>query len=80
MTDRGSATRVHIAEIDFEEFYRPTFPDEASSRRFTGRIENVPEAQRTAKIVFHQAARLVWLGIVSTKLQKVGQRYRFFFT
>jgi len=62
MTDRGSATRVHIAEIDFEEFYRPTFPDEASSRRFTGRIENVPEAQRTAKIVFHQAARLVWLG------------------
>lgn len=62
MTDRGSATRVHIAEIDFEEFYRPTFPDEASSKRFANRVENAPEAQRTAKIVFHQAARLVWLG------------------
>jgi hypothetical protein len=60
--DRGSADRVHIAEIDFEDFYRPTFPDEASSRQFSDRVEHVPEAQRTAKIVFHQAARLVWLG------------------
>ncbi len=62
MTNRGSAAHVHIADIDYEAFYRSIFPDEAASRRFADRVENVPEAQTTAKVVFHQAARFVWLG------------------
>jgi hypothetical protein len=58
-TDGGGQ---HIAQIDFEQFYRSLFRTEAESASFSSRVENAPEAQRPVKIVFHQAARLVWLG------------------
>src|SRR6266446_6076256 len=54
--------RQHIAHIDFEEFYRPLFGSEAESKDFSNRVERAPDAQRPVKQVFHQAARLVWLG------------------
>jgi hypothetical protein len=57
-----NAQRPHIADIDFEEFYRDLFGTEAESRGFFNRAENAPEAKKSAKIILHQAARLVWLG------------------
>ena len=54
--------RPHIANIDFEEFYRHLFEREAESRNFSDRLESAPETRKSAKIIFHQAARLVWLG------------------
>ena len=54
--------RQHIADIDFEEFYRPLFSTEAESKDFSNHVESAPEPQRSVKQVFHQAARLVWLG------------------
>jgi hypothetical protein len=54
--------RPHIATIDFEEFYRPLFPTEAECKQFSDRVENAPDSQRPVKEVFHQAARLTWLG------------------
>jgi hypothetical protein len=56
------AERPHIATIDFEKFYRPLFPTEAESVQFCDRVENAPDNQRPVKVVFHQAARLTWLG------------------
>jgi hypothetical protein len=54
--------RPHIATIDFEEFYRPIFPSAEESKRFSDRVESAPDNQRPVKEVFHQAARLTWLG------------------
>jgi hypothetical protein len=56
------AERPHIAMIDFEEFYRPLFSTDAESKRFADRVESAPDSQRPVKEVFHQAARLAWLG------------------
>jgi hypothetical protein len=52
----------HIADIDFEEFYRPLFPTQAEAKQFCHRVESAPGSQRAVKEVFHQAARLAWLG------------------
>jgi len=57
-----NARRPHIADIDFEGFYRDLFGKEAESRNFINRAEDAPEAKKSAKIILHQAARLVWLG------------------
>lgn len=54
--------RPHIATIDFEEFYRPLFPTVDESKWFSDRVESAPDDQRPVKEVFHQAARLTWLG------------------
>lgn len=54
--------RPHIATIDFEEFYRPLFRDAVESKQFSDRVEGAPDSQRPVKEVFHQAARLTWLG------------------
>jgi hypothetical protein len=48
--------------IDFEEFYRPLFPSGEESKWFSDRVEGAPDVQRPVKEVFHQAARLTWLG------------------
>jgi len=63
-TQRNSQTdqRMHIAYIDFGEFYRPWFSSDGEAATFVDRVENAPDAQRPVKEVFHQAARLVWLG------------------
>ena len=54
------ADRPHITYIDFEEFYRPLFPTEAEAKQFCYRVESTPDSP--VKEVFHQAARLSWLG------------------
>jgi len=56
------AEHPHIATIDFEEFYRPIFSTPTECKTFCERVESAPEAQRPVKVVFHQAARLTWLG------------------
>lgn len=56
------AEHPHIATIDFEEFYRPLFPTEVESKQFSERVESALDSQRPVKEVFHQAARLTWLG------------------
>lgn len=61
-TNAEAEQRRHIAFIDFEEFYRPVFSTMAESNSFSVRVENAPDSQRPVKEVFHQAARLVWLG------------------
>jgi len=58
----GEPDRVHIADVNFEEFYRPLFSTEAECKAFSDRVEAAPETQCPVKYVFHQAARLVWLG------------------
>jgi hypothetical protein len=56
------AERPHIATIDFEQFYRPLFGTDAEAKQFSDRVESAPDSQRPVKEVFHQAARLTWLG------------------
>ena len=53
----GTAPRPHVANIDFPAFYAPAFAnDEDRAREFYEEITN-----RTAKIILHQAARMLWL-------------------
>jgi len=51
----------HIAQIDFEAFYRPVFPSAASAQEFVRCVEAIPPQQSKAKIVLHQAGRMLWL-------------------
>jgi hypothetical protein len=52
---------VHIADIDFSAFYVPVFDGslEASSKFYEAVAEQ--GVNRDAKIILHQAARMVWL-------------------
>jgi hypothetical protein len=54
--------RPHIATINFEQFYRSLFATDAEAKQFSDRVESAPDSQRPVKEVFHQAARLTWLG------------------
>ena len=51
----------HVANIDFAEFYRPAFPNTEAAEAFVGCVEAIPAHQSKAKIVLHQAARMLWL-------------------
>jgi len=52
-----SARRPYVANIDFPAFYAPAFGgNEALSREFYAALTD-----RTAKIIIHQAARMLWL-------------------
>jgi len=53
---------MHIANINWADFFRPAFPDLDASRAFIECVEAVPAATSKAKIVIHQAARMLWLG------------------
>lgn len=51
----------HVAAVDFEQFYQPAFPDAAAAQAFVSCVERIPAEQSKAKIVLHQAARMLWL-------------------
>lgn len=52
---------THIANIDFPVFYSEIFGGVEPARTFYSKIEDLPPEKNAAKIVFHQAARMVWL-------------------
>ena len=52
----------HVAEIDFEQFYGPAFPNLSEAQEFVRCVGAIPADQSKAKIVLHQAARMLWLG------------------
>lgn len=53
---------MHVANIDWADFFRPAFLSMDASRAFINCVEDVPVATSKAKIVMHQAARMLWLG------------------
>lgn len=53
---------MHVANIDWADLFRPAFPNLEASRAFIECVEAVPAATSKAKIVIHQAARMLWLG------------------
>jgi hypothetical protein len=56
------AMHLHIANIDFPAFYTDAAGSLAAAREFYGSISHAgSESLRTAKIILHQAARMVWL-------------------
>ncbi len=54
-------SKIHIANIDYPVFYATVFPSVDAARSFYKRLEDLPPEKNAAKIVFHQAARMVWL-------------------
>lgn len=53
---------MHVANIDWADFFLPAFPSADAARAFIECVEGVPAAVSKAKIVIHQAARMLWLG------------------
>lgn len=53
---------MHVANIDWADFFGPAFPDIDACRAFVDCVETVPASTSKAKIVMHQAARMLWLG------------------
>src|SRR5260370_22200672 len=54
-------SKLHIADIDFPLFYAEVFPSLDAAKTFYKQLEDLPPEKNAAKIVFHQAARMVWL-------------------
>jgi hypothetical protein len=52
---------MHIAEIDFPEFFSQAFGGSSGVRKFVNCVENIPAQLSPAKIVLHQTARMLWL-------------------
>src|ERR1700687_5986872 len=52
---------LHIANIDFPAFYSDVLPTVDAAKTFYSQLESLPPEKNAAKIVFHQAARMVWL-------------------
>ena len=52
---------VHIAEIDFPQLYAEVFGSLDASTKFFETIRSLPDSKKDAKIVLHQAGRVVWL-------------------
>lgn len=54
--------QLHIATIDFVQFYTPAFGgNEENTRKFLDSLESLPADRRLPKVVLHQAARMIWL-------------------
>ena len=51
----------HIAEVDFPALYAPAFTSLDESTSFYDEISTLPLEKRDAKIIVHQAGRMVWL-------------------
>jgi hypothetical protein len=56
----GSHDFMHIAHIDFSEFFSPAFPSMEAARAFVERVERL-DGPAPAKLALHQAARMLWL-------------------
>lgn len=52
---------MHIAKIDFPEFFSQAFGGNSGTKEFVACIENIPAQVSPAKIVLHQTARMLWL-------------------
>jgi hypothetical protein len=53
--------KIHIATIDFPLFFKDFFDDVESANKFYDQLTDLPPDKNAAKLVFHQAARMVWL-------------------
>jgi hypothetical protein len=51
---------MHIADIDFAEFYAPAFPSLAEAKTFYASVKSL-DGPAPAKIAVHQGARMLWL-------------------
>ncbi|HEV2379281.1 MAG TPA: hypothetical protein VG206_05745 [Terriglobia bacterium] len=51
---------MHIAGIDFAEFYASAFSNPADARNFVGTVKSL-NGPAPAKIALHQGGRMVWL-------------------
>jgi hypothetical protein len=60
--DSTPQKRPHVAAIDFAEFYAAALPDSTGIREFVRKVDALGPEHNEAKIVLHQAARMVWLG------------------
>ena len=49
---------THIAEIDHVDFYSPAFPNKQETREF---VTYVKSLEHPAKVILHQAARMLYL-------------------
>jgi hypothetical protein len=56
----GSEDFMHVAHIDFAEFFSPAFVSAEATRTFVERVERL-EGPAPAKVALHQAARMLWL-------------------
>jgi hypothetical protein len=56
-----SVSNAHIAHIDFPAFYEEVFPNLEAAKDFYSKVDALPPEKNAAKIVLHQAARMVWL-------------------
>lgn len=54
-------SNIHIAHIDFPAFYEELFPNLEAAKDFYSKVDALPPEKNAAKIVLHQAARMVWL-------------------
>ena len=54
-------SKLHIANIDFPAFYTEVFPNLEAAKSFYEQLEDLPPEKNAGKIVFHQAARMIWL-------------------
>ena len=52
--------QMHIADIDFVEFYAPAFPSAQEAKEFVQQVESKP-GPTPARIALHQGARMLWL-------------------
>jgi hypothetical protein len=53
--------KVHIAQIDFIELYSPCFSDTSAAEEFYSRVKAASPQNNEALVLFHQAARMIWL-------------------
>jgi len=52
--------KPHIAHIDFATLYLPAFANLKESQKFVDQVESTPK--NIAKVILHQAGRMIWLG------------------
>ena len=62
--------QMHVAEINFTDFYSSAFPSRDESRAFVECVEAIPVTTSKAKIAMHQAARMIWL---ADRLEEVAR-------
>lgn len=53
---------MHVAKVDFSDFYTPAFSMPTEARAFVERAQATPVSVSPAKRILHQAARMIWLG------------------
>jgi len=53
---------VHIADIDFDEFYSPAFGTKEEAETFHRELQSLSPPDNAPMVTYHQAARMIWLG------------------